>query len=406
MFQHFHNIEIGAWLKYPYAKVAMEGAIMRKSTNAALATLQPSGIRRFSALAAQTPGCIALVLGEPEFDSPTAVREGAKTALDLGQTHYPPNNGTDELRDAISAYMSRQGVPYAPDEVVATVGATEALAATFAALLDPGDEVIILVPAFGLYESLVVLNHAVPVFLDTAPSAFQVDEEALAACVTPRTKAVVITSPNNPTGCVLSAASLDAVARVARDSGTYVICDDVYNRLVYEPGYERFAARADADLREQTVVVESFSKPWAMTGWRMGWLAAAHPVVDQISKAHQYMVSSAVSFCMPAAARALAVDPSPQLEVYRARRDRVLAQLAFMGLPVVEPAGAFYAFPSIERTGLSAEEFCERAIREAGVALVPGTFFGAPGYVRLSYCVADQQLDEGLRRLASFVASL
>lgn len=384
----------------------MEGAVMRKSTNEALATLEPSGIRRFSALAAQTPGCIALALGEPEFDSPTSVREGAKSALDLGQTHYPPNNGTDELRRALSVYMARQGVSYAPDEVIATVGATEALAAAFAALLNPGDEVVIPTPAFGLYQSLVVMNHATPVYLDTAPFAFQLDEEALSACVTPRTKALVITSPNNPTGCVLAPASLDAVVNVARTHGIYVVCDDVYNRLVYEPGYERLAARVDKDLREQVVVVESFSKPWAMTGWRMGWVAAAHPVIDQIAKAHQFTVSSAVSFCMPAAVRALELDPSHQLDTYRARRDRVLAQLAYMGLPVVEPAGAFYAFPRVEQTGLSSNEFCERAIREAGVALVPGTCFNAPGYVRLSYCIADDDLDEGLRRLGSFVAGL
>lgn len=379
---------------------------MRKSTNEALATLEPSGIRRFSALAAQTPGCIALALGEPEFDSPTAVREGAKTALDLGMTHYPPNNGTDGLRAAVSEYMSGQGVPYAPDEVVATVGATEALAATFSALLNPGDEVIVPTPVFGLYQSLAAMNHAVPVPLDTVPHAFQLDLDALCACVTPRTKAVVITSPNNPTGCVLEPASLDAVERVAREHGIYVVCDDVYNRLVYEPGYERFAARVDKGLREQVVVVESFSKPWAMTGWRMGWVAAAHPVIDQIAKAHQFTVSSAVSFCMPAAVRALEIDPTLRLEMYRARRDRVLAQLAFMGLPVVEPAGAFYAFPCIEQTGLSSEEFCERAIREAGVALVPGSCFSAPGYVRLSYCVSDADLDEGLRRLSTFVAGL
>lgn len=295
---------------------------------------------------------------------------------------------------------------YAPDEVIATVGATEALAAAFAALLNPGDEVIIPTPAFGLYQSLVVMNHATPVYLDTAPFAFQLDEEALSACVTPRTKALVITSPNNPTGCVLAPASLDAVVNVARAHGIYVVCDDVYNRLVYEPGYERLAARVDKDLREQVVVVESFSKPWAMTGWRMGWVAAAHPVIDQIAKAHQFTVSSAVSFCMPAAARALELDPSHQLDTYRARRDRVLAQLAYMGLPVVEPAGAFYAFPRVEQTGLSSNEFCERAIREAGVALVPGTCFNAPGYVRLSYCIADDDLDEGLRRLGSFVAGL
>ena len=383
---------------------------MRKPMNAALQTLQPSGIRRINALAAEHPGCIALALGEPDFATPAPICEAAKAALDAGATHYPPNNGTPTLRADIAAYMAAQGVPgYGAEQVVVTDGATEALHATLTAMLDPGDEVVIPTPAFGLYESIVVAHHAHPVFLDTTAAAFQIDEAALRAAVTPATKAIVICSPNNPTGCVLNAASLDAVARVAADTGIYVVCDDVYNRLVYVDGYERFAAR-HPELMEQTVVVESFSKPWAMTGWRVGWVAAALEVIGEIAKAHQYQVSSAVAFEMPAAQAALAVDPAPMLDVYRARRERVLAALEAMGLPVVEPAGAFYAFPHVAGCGAesspTSEEFCERAIREAGVALVPGECFGAPGYARLSYCVADDALDEGLRRLGAFVAGL
>lgn len=378
---------------------------MPRSLNTSLVRLKSSGIRRINALAAQHPGCIALALGEPEFDTPQEIRDEVTRALQRGETHYPPNNGTPFLRRSISEYMSAQGFDYAPDNVIVTDGATEALHATLLAMLEPNDEVIIPTPAFGLYESIVRVNHAFPVFLDTARADFQIDEDALRDRVTPATKAIVICSPNNPTGCIFNAASLDAVARVAAETGIYVICDDVYNRLVYTDGYERFALR-HPELREQTVVVDSFSKPWAMTGWRIGWLAADPSLAVQIAKAHQYMVSSAVSFEMPAAAAALSVDPAPMLETYRARRARVLAALEKMGLSMVEPAGAFYVFPSIKGTGLTSEQFCTRAIEEAGVGLVPGSCFGSEGYVRLSYCVSDEDLDEGLRRLDRFVAGL
>lgn len=378
---------------------------MPRSLNTSLVRLKSSGIRRINALAAQHPGCIALALGEPEFDTPQEIRDEVTRALQRGETHYPPNNGTPFLRRSISEYMSAQGFDYAPDNIIVTDGATEALHATLLAMLEPNDEVIIPTPAFGLYESIVRVNHAFPVFLDTARADFQIDEDALRDRVTPATKAIVICSPSNPTGCIFNAASLDAVARVAAETGIYVICDDVYNRLVYTDGYERFALR-HPELREQTVVVDSFSKPWAMTGWRIGWLAADPSLAVQIAKAHQYMVSSAVSFEMPAAAVALSVDPAPMLETYRARRARVLAALEKMGLSVVEPAGAFYVFPSIKGAGLTSEQFCARAIEEAGVGLVPGSCFGSEGYVRLSYCVSDEDLDEGLRRLDRFVAGL
>ena len=378
---------------------------MRRPLNSSLATLKPSGIRRINALAAQHPGCIALALGEPEFDTPAPIAAEVHAALERGDTHYPANNGKLELRQALVDYMDQQGMAYTADEVIVTDGATEALAATFLALLNPGDEVIIPTPAFGLYESIVVAHHAKPAFLDTSANHFQIDERALRAVVTPTTKAIVICSPNNPTGCILNARSLDAVARMAAETGIYVVCDDVYNRLVYTEGYERFAVR-HAALRDQTIVVDSFSKPWAMTGWRLGWLAASASVAAEIAKAHQYLVSSAVSFEMDAAAKALTVDPAPMLDTYRRRRQTVLDALEAMELPVVEPAGAFYAFPCIAETGLTSEEFCVGAIERAGVGLVPGECFGAEGYVRLSYCVADDVLEEGLRRLAAYVASL
>ena len=273
------------------------------------------------------------------------------------------------------------------------------------ALLNPGDEVVVPMPAFLLYQSLVTLNRASVVELDTAPHGYQIAPDALGEVVGERTKAIVLTSPNNPTGCVLSAESLDAVAELAAERDFYVICDDVYDQLVYVDGYEGFAQR-HPELRDRTIVVNSFSKPYAMTGWRLGWLAAPAELVEQVAKVHQYAVSSAVSFTQRAAVRALASDVVPMRERYRARRDLVTQALAATGLPTPEPGGAFYAFPSIEEFGMSSEEFCTRAIREAGVAMVPGSLFGGEGHVRLSYACADAELEEALVRLGRFVGAL
>ena len=380
---------------------------MLRPLNTAVCQLQPSGIRRINMLAARRGDCIPLALGEPDFDTPRAISDEVVAALDRGETHYPPNNGTRELRSALSSYMEQQGLAYKPEEIALTAGATEAITATFLAMLEPGDEVIIPVPAFTLYEASVRLCRGVPVLLDTSRNGFQIDEASLRALVTDATKAIIICTPGNPTGCLLDAASLDAIAAVAQEFGLYVIADDVYNRLVYTDGYERFALR-HPELRDRTVVIDSFSKPWAMTGWRLGWFAADAPVFAQIAKAHQYTISSVPAFTMSAAIRALKTDPAPMLDIYRARRDRVLRALDTMGLsPAVVPQGAFYVFlPVTEVTGIDSQEFCERAIEEAGVGLVPGECFGTPGFARLSYCVADDALDEGLRRLERFVRGL
>ncbi len=375
-----------------------------RNTNSDLALLATSGIRRFNALANQTPGCVKLTLGEPEFDTPQAVKDAVAASLAAGKTHYPPNNGTAELLGALSAYMGRQGLAYAPEELIVTCGATEALSATLQALLDPGDEVVIPVPAFGLYETVVRAAHGKVRFLDTSADAFAINEDQLRAVVGERTKAIVITSPNNPTGCVYGAGSLDAVARVAAETGICVICDDVYNRLCFADSLERFAVR-HPELRDQTVVVDSFSKPWAMTGWRIGWLAAAPALKAQIEKMHQYLISSIPAFVQDAAVVALGCDVEPMRETYRRRRDLVVARLGQMGLPLTVPEGAFYAFPDVRGLGMDSEELCERLVREAGVACVPGTCFGCEGFMRLSYCVADDALELGLDRLEKFISA-
>ncbi len=378
---------------------------MSLSLNAALDDLRPSGIRRFSALAAATPGCISLTLGEPGEETPQPICAAVQRGLDAGRTHYPPNNGWPELREALSRHMAAQGLSYEPDEVIVTSGATEALYATLTAMLNPGDEVIVPMPAFLLYDSVVRLCRATVVPLQTEADGFQITAEALSGAITERTKAIVLTSPNNPTGVCLNTESLDVVAHLAQMHRFYVICDDVYDQLVYDEGFERFAVRHQ-ELRRQTVVVNSFSKPYAMTGWRLGWLAAPKSLCDQIAKVHQYAVSSVVAFTQDAAIEALGTDVSAFRDSYRVRRDFVIARLARMGLACTRPGGAFYAFPSIRKLGMSSEEFCTRAIEEAGVALVPGSIFGLEGHVRLSYACDAVTLRRGLDRLESFVAKL
>lgn len=381
---------------------------MALTLNSQLPLLKLSGIRRFNQLARETPGCISLTLGEPGEDTPDAVKARVPEDLAANLTHYPPNNGYPWLREAIAVHERKAGIPAeiaAADNVIVTSGATEALFVALTLVLDPGDEVIVPTPAFSLYESIVTLQRGVCVPLDTAADGFQVRSDSLAGVVSPRTKAIVLTSPNNPTGCVLDAKSLQAVADIARAHDLFVICDDVYEQLVYAPDFDRFAV-AHPELADRTIVVNSFSKPWAMTGWRLGWLCAMPALSGEAAKIHQYMVSSVPAFVQHAAAEALSTDVSPMRESYRRRRDLTVAAVERMALPLAVPEGAFYAFPRIDQLGLGSEEFCERAICEAGVALVPGSCFGAEGYARISYACAEDVLAEGLRRLTAFVGSV
>lgn len=382
---------------------------MTLSLNSTLGNLKPSGIRRFAAMAKATPGCISLTLGEPDGNTDEGVKSLVTADLEANLTHYPANNGQEYLRAAIAEHMrdvrGLDSLGYALEEVIVTSGATEALFVALACMLNPGDEVIIPTPAYTLYESIVTLNRATAVLMDTCTDGFQITSSRLAAAATEKTKAIVITSPNNPTGCVLNEESLAAVADFAKAHDVYVLCDDVYGRLTYEDGFRGFAS-SYPELRDRIVVCDSFSKPYAMTGWRIGWLAADAGFIEQASKVHQYMISSIPSFVQHAAVEALKTDISSSIEIYRERRDLVLRRLDEMGLSVNRPEGAFYAFPSIEALGLSSEEFCERLIKEAGVALVPGVFFGAEGHVRLSYCCSMEEIAEGLDRLEAFLGSL
>ena len=374
--------------------------------NSTLSNLKKSGIRRFSQMAAETPGCISLTLGEPDGNTDEAIKTQVTSDLAANLTHYPANNGQAYLRQAIAQHMrdvrGLAAMDYTPNEVIVTCGATEALFVALTCVLNPGDEVIIPTPAYTLYESIALLNRATPVMMNTCDAGFQITRKALADAASERTKAIVITSPNNPTGCILNSESLAAVADFARIHDVFVVCDDVYGRLVYSAGFKSFAA-SYPDLRDRIIMCDSFSKPYAMTGWRLGWIAADASFIAQASKVHQYSVSSVPSFVQHAAVRALETDIQPMLDIYRQRRDCVLCRLEEIGLPINRPDGAFYVLPSIARFGISSEEFCERLIKEAGIALVPGVFFGAEGYVRLSYCCSMEDIAEGLKRLERFI---
>ncbi len=378
---------------------------MKLTFNEAVLDIEISGIRQFTYLVRETPGAFGLTIGEPDQNTPERVKEAAKAALDANDTHYPPGNGYPYTLEAISRYEAEHhGLHYAPEEIVLTIGATEALYAGLATVLNPGDEVIIPTPAFGLYESIVRLLRGVPVFLPTEKNRFQIDPAALSAAITDKTKAIILTSPNNPTGCIYTQETLGAVHDVLADKPIFVFCDDVYRELVYTEDYHSFSEYQD--LRDRIIVIQAFSKPYAMTGWRLGYCMADAPVRDRIQIFHQHMVVSAPSFVQPACVAALNTDVSGVRDLFRKRRDYVYRRVTDMGLEVQEPEGAFYLFISIEKFGMKSEEFCHRMLKEALIGLIPGIYFGTEGYVRLSYCYSDEELKEGLDRVERFITSL
>ena len=372
--------------------------------NRNILNMKPSGIRRFTALAKETPGCKMLTIGEPDFDTPAPIQAAAAVAMAQGLTHYAPNRGTDSLRKAIAEYERNRGMARCTmDNILVTVGATGALNTALTGILNPGDEVIIPIPAFPLYESITVAAGAVPVFLDLSKTGFQIDPKALEAVITPKTRAIILNSPNNPTGCVLSWESLYHVAMYAATRDFYIICDNVYGALSAEAVPDLTLGE---DLLERIILCQSFSKPWAMTGWRIGWLAAPEALIDKFTLLQAAQIASVPTFLQKAAQTALQVDVRDMAAVYRRRREYVLKRLDAMGLTYPRPEGAFYVFPDISRFGMDSEEFCIRMIREGGLAAVPGSCFGAEGHIRLSYCYSDDELKEGLDRLEKFIRSL
>lgn len=378
---------------------------MREHLNAAVYGARRSAIREFSRLAKETPGCVALTLGEPDFDTPAAIRQQAAASLDAGETHYIENNGAPALRAGIAAFeREHNGMHYSENEVIVTAGATEALFVSLFGILNPGDEVIVPTPAFVLYEEIIKLCRGVFVPLDTTADGFQIDPDKLRAHITPRTKAIILNSPNNPTGCVYTAQSLRAVRDAVLDKPIFVLCDDVYRQLCYTPDYHSFAEFRE--LWQQILVIQSFSKPYAMTGWRVGYILCDAAIKERLELVHQFMVVSTPAPFQKACLEALSCDTTPLLDTYRRRRTYVLQRLGEMGLSVQRPDGAFYVFPSIAPFQMDSATFCRRLIGEAGLAVTPGFCFGSDSHIRLTYCYDDDTLCEGMNRLQWFINTL
>ena len=371
--------------------------------NSNLSALQRSGIRVFTNLAKETPGCVMLTIGEPDFDTPEAIKEAAWAALRDNRTHYAPTLGLESLRNAAAAFETKRGLACAPSQVLVTVGATGALFTALLGILNPGEEVIIPTPAFSLYETITTIAGGKPVPLDISKHNFQLTKEALSSVVSEKTKAIVLNSPNNPTGVVLSGESLAAVKEAVRGKPIFVICDNVYNQLCDGVCPD---LSLDEEMKDQVLMCLSCSKPYAMTGWRVGYLVGPQDVMDRLLLLSAAQIAAVPTFLQDACVTALESDVAPMREVYRRRRAFVCRRLREMGLTFPEPKGAFYVFADISRFGLSSAEFCTRMIREAKVAAVPGSCFGAEGYIRLSYCTGDEELEKGMDRMAEFVAKL
>lgn len=371
--------------------------------------MRPSGIRRFFDMAAEMPHCISLGVGEPDFKTPWAVRDAGIRSLEQGRTKYTANAGLMQLRQEICRYLSRRfELDYQPNEVVVTVGGSEAIDLCIRALVQPGDEVIIPEPCFVCYEPITQLTGGVPVHIATkAEEDFRLTADQLKAAITPKTKLLVLPFPNNPTGGVMSATDLEAIAEVLRGTDIMVLSDEIYSELTY--GLDRHVSIASLPgMRERTIVVNGFSKSYAMTGWRLGYAVGPQPIIKVMTKIHQSCIMSAPTTSQYAAITALRqCDDAIETmrDEYNRRRRYVVKALNEMGLTCFEPRGAFYVFPSIQISGLSSEEFCERLLHEKEIAIVPGNAFGSSGegFARISYAYSVEHLETAMRRIRAFL---
>ena len=376
--------------------------------------LKPSGIRKFFDILEEMQDVVSLTVGQPDFDTPWHIREAGIRSLEEGRTYYTSNSGTVELRREISAYQKRRfGLEYDPkNEIIVTVGGSEAIDLALRAVVNIGDEVIVPTPAFGLYESIVLVTLAggAPVTINLrAENDFRLTAAELEAAITPKTKAVVLAFPNNPTGAVLDGNDLENLAEVIRRHNILVISDEIYAELTYG---ERHVSIASLDgMRERTIIAAGFSKSYAMTGWRLGYTLAPPEITAQMLKIHQFAI-----MCAPTASQFAAVEAvrngDEDIEFMKAeydgRRRFVVSGLHDMGIDCFVPRGAFYVFPDISGFGMTSEEFCGRLLREKHVAIVPGTAFGecGEGFARISYAYSLRHLEKALKRMEEFINDL
>ena len=376
-----------------------------------VAAVPPSGIRKFFDIAATMQDVISLGIGEPDFVTPDVIREAGITSLNRGETRYTSNSGILELRQAITAKWAQlYGVVYDPEaETLVTVGGSEALYLALMAILNPGDEVIIPEPCFVSYEAEVSFASGVPVPIATyVDTAFQVTGELVEAAVTPRTRAILINYPNNPTGAVLDIERMHEIAAVAAKHDLIVISDEIYDRLRYAGQQATFSSLPG--MRDRTLIIGGFSKDYAMTGWRLGFALGPADILNAMRKIHQYTIMSASTTAQVAAITAL-TDPRAEEAVlamrdsYNVRRMLLVQGLNSIGLPVFEPRGAFYAFPDIRISGMTSDQFAMTLLDEEQVACIPGNAFGlgGEGYVRMCYATAKDKIEEALERMNRFV---
>lgn len=374
--------------------------------------IKPSGIRKFFDILEEMTDAISLGIGEPDFVTPWHIRDAGIYSLERGHTKYTSNAGMLELRREIANYLRRRfDLEYDyTNQILVTVGGSEAIDLALRVLVNPGDEVIIPVPSFVCYGPLTEMAGGVPVYVElTAENGFRLTPEQLKAAITPRTKALVLPFPSNPTGGIMERRDLEAIAQVLEDNDIMVISDEIYAELTY--GQRHVSPANLTQLYDRTVVVNGFSKSHAMTGWRMGYVCAPQPVVAAMTKLHQFGIMSAPTTSQYAAIEAMRSgdeDIAHMREEYDSRRRYLVENLNRIGLDCFEPKGAFYVFPCIRSSGLSSEEFCERFLREEKVAVIPGTAFGpgGEGYVRACYASSMRDLTESISRLDKFLQNL
>ena len=385
---------------------------MRNPLSDKIVSIPPSGIRKFFDIVSEMPDAISLGVGEPDFDTPWHIREEGIYSLERGRTFYTSNSGLKELREEIVRYLERRvHVSYDPlHEVLITVGGSEGIDMAFRAMLNPGDEVLIPQPSYVSYEPCAILADGVPVIIELKEeNEFRLTKEDLLAAITEKTKILVLPFPNNPTGAIMEKKDLEEIAEVCVAKDIFVLSDEIYSELSYKEEHVSIASLPG--MRERTILINGFSKSYAMTGWRLGYACGPADIIAQMTKIHQYAIMCAPTTSQYAAVEALRngdEDVAAMRESYDQRRRFLMNAFEEMGLSCFEPYGAFYAFPSIKEFGMSSDEFATRFLEEEKVAVVPGTAFGAcgEGFLRISYAYSLEQLKEALGRLSHFVARL
>ncbi len=385
---------------------------MRNVLSKKIVDIEPSGIRKFFDVVSEMPGAISLGVGEPDFDTPYVVREEGIYALEQGKTYYTANAGLKELREEISIYLNRKyGLYYESDkEIVVTVGGSEGIDLALRCMINLGDEVLIPQPCFVSYAPCAIMADATPVYINLKEeNEFKLTKEELAASITDKTKILMLAYPSNPTGAIMTKEELEELVPIIIEHDLYVISDEIYSELTYDNKHCSIASLPG--MKERTIVINGFSKSFAMTGWRLGYACGPKNIMEQILKLHQFAIMCAPTNSQFAAVEALRNcddDVDKMVEAYNQRRRFLIHQLKEIGIECFEPYGAFYIFPSIKKFGMSSEEFANRLLQEQKLAVIPGTAFGAcgEGFVRISYAYSIENLKVGLDRIKKFIESI